>query len=68
MYSIMVPHKAWAAGDDLTAAIKLSPLAKGVRPLSVVTTLNETIKVHSRTGWQESTRPVVTTRHEFHSG
>lgn len=68
MYSIMVPHKAWAAGDDLTAAIKLSPLAKGVRPLSVVTTLNETIKVHSRTGWQESTRPVVTTRHEFRNG
>jgi arrestin-related trafficking adapter 4/5/7 len=68
MYSIMVPHKAWAAGDDLTAAIKLSPLAKGVRPISVVTTLNETIKVHSRTGWQESTRPVVTTRHEFRNG
>jgi hypothetical protein len=68
MYSIMVPHKAWAAGDDLTAAIKLLPLAKGVRPLNVVTTLNETIKVHSRTGWQESTRPVVTTRHEFRNG
>jgi hypothetical protein len=33
-----------------------------------VTTLNETIKVHSRTGWQESTRPVVTTRHEFRNG
>ncbi len=68
LYSIMVPHKAWAAGDDLTAVIKLSPLAKGVRPLSVVTTLNETIKVHSRTGWRESTRPVVTTRHEFRNG
>lgn len=68
MYSIMVPHKAWAAGDDLTAAIKLSPLAKGIRPLSVVTTLHETIKVHSRTGWQESTKPVVTTRHEFRNG
>ena len=68
MYSIMIPHKAWAAGDDLTATIKLSPLAKGIRPLSVVTTLNETIRVHSRTGWQESTRPVVTTRHEFRNG
>jgi len=68
LYSIMVPHKAWAAGDDLTAVIKLSPLAKGGRPLSVVTTLNETIKVHSRTGWRESTRPVVTTRHEFRNG
>jgi hypothetical protein len=68
MYSIMVPHKAWAAGDDLTAVVKLSPLAKGGRVLSVVTTLNETIKVHNRTGWQESTRPVITARHEFRNG
>jgi hypothetical protein len=68
MYSIMVPHKAWAAGDDLTAVVKLSPLAKGVRALSVVTTLNETTKVRSRTGWQESTRTVITTRHEFRNG
>jgi arrestin-related trafficking adapter 4/5/7 len=68
MYSIMVPHKAWAAGDDLTAVIKLSPLAKGVRPLSVVTTLNETVKVHSRTALQDSTRVVITTKHEFRNG
>src|SRR5216683_3099652 len=58
MYSIMVPHKAWAAGDDLTAVVKFSPLAKGVRVLSVVTTLNETTKICSRSGWQESTKPV----------
>ena len=68
MYSIMVPHKAWAAGDELTAVVKLSPLAKGIRLLSVVTTLNETIKVHSRTGWQDSTRVVITTKHEFCNG
>ncbi|KAI0302678.1 hypothetical protein BC826DRAFT_948710 [Russula brevipes] len=68
MYSIMIPHKAWAAGDDLTAVVKLSPLAKGGRVISVVTTLNETIKVHNRTGWQESTKPVITARHEFRNG
>ncbi|KAI0001271.1 hypothetical protein BJV74DRAFT_766350 [Russula compacta] len=68
MYSIMVPHKAWAAGDDLTAIVKLCPLAKGGRILSVVTTLNETIRVHSRMGWQESTKPVITARHEFRNG
>ena len=68
MYSIMVPHKAWAAGDDLTAVVKLSPLAKGVRALSVVTTLNETTKVHSRTASQNSTKLVITTRHEFRNG
>ena len=68
MYSIMVPHKAWAAGDDLTAVVKLSPLAKGVRALNVVTTLNETTKVHSRMASQNSTRLVITTRHEFRNG
>ena len=68
MYSIMVPHKAWAAGDDLTAIVKLCPLAKGGRILSIVTTLNETIRVHSRMGWQESTKPVITARHEFRNG
>ena len=68
MYFIMIPHKAWAAGDDLTAVVKFSPLAKGVRVLSVVTTLNETTKVYSRSGWQESTKPVITARHEFRNG
>ena len=68
MYSIMVPHKAWAAGDDLTAVVKFSPLVKGVRVLSVVTTLNETTKVYSRSGWQESTKPVIKARHEFRNG
>ena len=68
MYSIMVPHKAWAAGDALIAVVKLSPLAKGVRILNVVTTLNETTKVRTRTGWQESTKQVVTTKHEFRNG
>jgi len=68
MYFIMVPHKAWAAGDDLTTVVKFSPLAKGVRVLSVVTTLNETTKVYSRSGWQESTKAVITARHEFRNG
>ena len=68
MYFIMAPHKAWAAGDDFTAVVKFSPLAKGVRVLSVVTVLNETTKIHSRSGWQESTKPVITARHEFRNG
>ncbi|KAI0305396.1 hypothetical protein B0F90DRAFT_1808678 [Multifurca ochricompacta] len=68
MYSIMIPHKAWAAGDDLTAVAKFSPLSKGVRILSVVTTLNETIRTVTRTGWQESTKPVIIAKHEFRNG
>jgi arrestin-related trafficking adapter 4/5/7 len=68
MYSIMVPHKAWAAGDTLTAVVKFSPLTKGVRVLSVVTTLNETTKFCARAGFQETTKHIVTTRHEFRHG
>ena len=68
MYSIMVPHKAWAAGDNLTAIVKLSPLAKGVRVLSVITTLNETIKTFTRTGRQESTKALIEVKHEFRNG
>jgi hypothetical protein len=68
MYSIMVPHKAWPAGDNLTAVVKFSPLAKGVRVLSVITTLNETIKTFTRTGKQESTKTLIEVKHEFRNG
>ncbi|TFY74340.1 hypothetical protein EWM64_g9672, partial [Hericium alpestre] len=68
MYSIMIPHKAWAAGDTLTAVVKFSPLTKGVRVLHVTTTINETVKLYTRTGWQENTRPAVTTKHDIVNG
>ncbi|TFY59501.1 hypothetical protein EVG20_g7767, partial [Dentipellis fragilis] len=68
MYSIMIPHKAWAAGDTLTAVVKLSPLAKGVRVLHVTTTLNETVKLYTRTGWQETTRPNTSCTHDIVDG
>lgn len=68
MYSIMIPHKAWAAGDKLTALVKFSPIAKGVCVLSVTTTINETTKVYARSGAQEQTRAVATTRHEIING
>ena len=68
MYSIMIPHKAWPAGDNLTAVVKFSPLAKGVRVLSVITTLNETIKTFTRTGRQESTKTLIQVKHVFRDG
>lgn len=30
MYSLTLPHKAWAAGDTIMALVKFAPLAKGV--------------------------------------
>lgn len=68
MYSIMIPHKAWAAGDRVTAVVKFSPLVKGARVLNVTTTINEAVKVHGRSGVQETTRVVATTRHEIVEG
>ncbi|GAA5831217.1 hypothetical protein JCM5353_007384 [Sporobolomyces roseus] len=41
MYSFTLPHKAFAAGDTIPVAVKFSPLAKGVRIVSLVTTIRE---------------------------
>ncbi|EGO00219.1 hypothetical protein SERLA73DRAFT_52158, partial [Serpula lacrymans var. lacrymans S7.3] len=68
MYSIMIPHKAWAIGDKLTAIVKFSPLAKGVRVLTVVTAINEITKLYGRAASQEHTRSVATAKHEIVNG
>ncbi|PPQ90756.1 hypothetical protein CVT25_010145 [Psilocybe cyanescens] len=68
MYAIMLPHKAWAAGDTLGAVVKFSPLGKGVSVASVVSTLWETSKVYARSGTQEETRAVCSIRHEIVDG
>ncbi|KAI0829858.1 hypothetical protein BC628DRAFT_1073711 [Trametes gibbosa] len=68
MYSIMIPHKAWAAGERLTAVVKFQPLAKGARVLCVTTTINETVKLYSRTGSQENTRVIASTKHDIFEG
>ncbi|EEB94308.1 hypothetical protein MPER_06894, partial [Moniliophthora perniciosa FA553] len=66
MYSIMIPHKAWAAGDTLTALVKLSPLLKGVGVLNINTTIHETVKIYTRGGsYQENTRVVGRSKHEI---
>ncbi|TFY65285.1 hypothetical protein EVJ58_g2065 [Rhodofomes roseus] len=68
MYSIMIPHKAWAAGEKVIAVVKFSPLVKGARVLNVTTTVNETIKLYTRSGIQESTRVISSTRHDIVNG
>ena len=65
MYSVMIPHKAWAIGDSLIALAKFSPLAKGVRVLNVTTSILETTKLYARNGYQEHTRVVASAKHEI---
>ena len=65
MYSLMVPHKAWAIGDTLTAVAKLSPLAKGVRVLAISTSIHETTKLYARHECHEYARVVANAKHEI---
>ncbi|KAJ6581138.1 hypothetical protein B0H19DRAFT_494996 [Mycena capillaripes] len=66
MFSVAIPHSAWAAGDELVALLKVSPLVKGVGVLSVTTSLRETTKVFGRSG--ALTRTVATVTHEIIGG
>ncbi|KAJ3564919.1 hypothetical protein NP233_g7984 [Leucocoprinus birnbaumii] len=68
MYSIVLPHKAWAAGDTLTAILKFSPIAKGVHVSNVRTTIQETTKIYARSGAQENTHVVAAARHAIVDG
>jgi arrestin-related trafficking adapter 4/5/7 len=69
MYSIMIPHKAWAIRDRVTAVMKFEPIAKGARVISVATSVHESVRIHGRAGaGHESSRPVISMRHEFQNG
>lgn len=69
MYSLMVPHKAWAAGDDIVSLVKFSPMTKGVRVMSVNTSVIETTKILTpRHGHQARARAVASSIHEIVDG
>jgi hypothetical protein len=48
MYSIMIPHKAYAAGDAIPALLRFTPTAKGVSVLSIALELQESATVRWR--------------------
>ncbi|KZT43588.1 hypothetical protein SISSUDRAFT_1068831 [Sistotremastrum suecicum HHB10207 ss-3] len=68
MYSLLLPHKAWAAGDTICSLVKFQPTGKGVYVGSVLTTVNETTKIKYKSGPVESFRVVASIKHEFHNG
>lgn len=68
MYSIVLPHKAWAAGDKMTAILKFSPIAKGIRVSNIRTTIQETTKIYARSGAQENTQVVAAIHHGIVDG
>ena len=65
MYAIILPHKAWAAGDTLTAIVKLSPLAKGVYVQAIDSSITEKTKILVGGVSREDTRVVASARQEM---
>jgi len=68
MYSVVLPHKAWAVGDKLASLVKFSPLAKGVVVESIFTNVIETTKIYARSGHREEARIIASSRHDFIEG
>jgi hypothetical protein len=68
MYSIMLPHKAWAAGDTLVALVKFSPLSKGTSIIRVASSLHETTSIYGRSGSQDHVRMVANVKQAIVNG
>ncbi|CAE6511815.1 putative HECT-type ubiquitin ligase-interacting protein creD [Rhizoctonia solani] len=68
MYSFVVPHKAFAAGDDIPILVKFQPMAKGVSVQSIVTSVKEYTSIRWRGIQHQETRTVSTARHVIRNG
>ncbi|BGP17069.1 hypothetical protein JCM10213_000293 [Rhodosporidiobolus nylandii] len=65
MYSFTLPHKAYAAGDTIPVAVKFSPLAKGVRIVSLITTIREHTTVYSKNSSHSEARDATVVKYNF---
>ncbi|CAG8589438.1 16832_t:CDS:2, partial [Acaulospora colombiana] len=54
--SLILPHKAWAAGDRVSAILKFTPLAKGVTVASVKMGLQEKVRTIYKNASHEEIR------------
>ncbi|CAE6448465.1 unnamed protein product [Rhizoctonia solani] len=68
MYSFVVPHKAFAAGDDIPILVKFQPVAKGVTVQSILTTVKEYTSIRWRGIQHQDTRTVSSVRHIIRNG
>jgi hypothetical protein len=48
MYCLTLPHKAYAAGDEIPVSVKFMPLAKGTRVTHITSVIKEYTLVHTR--------------------
>lgn len=63
IYSIALPHRAWAAGDTLMALVKLVPLCKDAIPAELRLSLREDVRILTTNGPRSFTRHVATAAH-----
>ncbi|KAG8800749.1 hypothetical protein FRC17_006812, partial [Serendipita sp. 399] len=57
-YAVILPHKAWAAGDQISAVLKFTPLTKGVKVVNIRMGLQEKVKTVWRSTTHEEVRVV----------
>ncbi|KIO28497.1 hypothetical protein M407DRAFT_181294 [Tulasnella calospora MUT 4182] len=69
MYSVMIPHKAFAAGDDIPVSLKFTPLVKGVAVMSIETSIKQYLSLKARgTSPFQDARVVAKTTHFIRNG
>lgn len=68
MYSLTLPFKAYAAGDEIPVMLKFMPLAKGVRVMTVQSVLKEYTMVHTRHSQHSDQRVASSVKHELRKG
>jgi hypothetical protein len=68
MYSLTLPFKAYAAGDEIPVMLKFMPLAKGVRVMTVQSVLKEYTLVHTKHSQHSDQRVAASIKHELRNG
>lgn len=69
MYSIQLPHKAFAAGDEIPVRIKVAPIAKGVELLEIMSSVKEFVTARwRRTVIHDDEKEVAKARHVIREG
>src|ERR1700733_3503024 len=69
MYSIMMPHKAYAAGDAIPTLLRFTPTAKGVSVVSIGLELQESVTAQCQyQSDMQSVRTVCSTKFEIKEG
>ncbi|KAG8946920.1 hypothetical protein FRC04_011347 [Tulasnella sp. 424] len=69
MYSVMIPHKAFAAGDEIPVSLKFTPLTKGVAVMNIETAIKQYLSIRARGALPfQDARVVAKTTHFIRNG